>query len=94
MATTTPKCRWTTKVKKNGKLILVTAINPTPAGEGKTTTNVGLTDALMPLFEKIRTICKQIYRADDSTADKSVKDQLKQWEKMGFGKLPVCSAKT
>ena len=34
------------KEKKNGKLILVTAINPTPAGEGKTTTSVGLVDAL------------------------------------------------
>ena len=32
--------------EKNGKLILVTAINPTPAGEGKTTTSVGLADAL------------------------------------------------
>src|SRR6185503_2803098 len=32
--------------KKNGKLILVTAISPTPAGEGKTTTTVGLGDAL------------------------------------------------
>ncbi|PCH50281.1 MAG: formate--tetrahydrofolate ligase, partial [Hyphomicrobiales bacterium] len=32
--------------KKDGKLILVTAINPTPAGEGKTTTTVGLTDGL------------------------------------------------
>ena len=32
--------------KKDGKLILVTAINPTPAGEGKTTTTVGLADAL------------------------------------------------
>ena len=32
--------------EKNGKLILVTAINPTPAGEGKTTTTVGLADAL------------------------------------------------
>ena len=31
---------------KNGKLVLVTAINPTPAGEGKTTTSVGLADAL------------------------------------------------
>ncbi|MGL6196623.1 MAG: formate--tetrahydrofolate ligase, partial [Thermoguttaceae bacterium] len=31
---------------KPGKLVLVTAINPTPAGEGKTTTSVGLTDAL------------------------------------------------
>ena len=48
----------------------------------------------MPLFEKIRTICKEIYRADDATADKSVKDQLKTWEEMGFGKLPVCIAKT
>ena len=31
---------------RNGKLVLVTAINPTPAGEGKTTTTVGLADAL------------------------------------------------
>ncbi|HEY5215435.1 MAG TPA: formate--tetrahydrofolate ligase, partial [Pseudolabrys sp.] len=48
----------------------------------------------MPLFEKIRTIAKEIYRADDATAEKSVKDQLKTWEEMGFGKLPVCIAKT
>merc|ERR1719498_742490 len=34
------------KDKKAGKLILVTAMSPTPAGEGKTTTTVGLTDAL------------------------------------------------
>ncbi|UKH19947.1 formate--tetrahydrofolate ligase [Actinobacillus pleuropneumoniae] len=34
---------------KNGKLILVTAINPTPAGEGKTTVTIGLTDALNQL---------------------------------------------
>ena len=48
----------------------------------------------MPLFEKVRTIAKEIYRATDVTADKSVKDQLKTWEEMGFGKLPVCIAKT
>jgi formate--tetrahydrofolate ligase len=48
----------------------------------------------MPLFEKVRTIAKEIYRADDATADKAVKDQLKTWEEMGFGKLPVCIAKT
>lgn len=36
----------------NGKLILVTAINPTPAGEGKTTTTVGLGDALQRLGKK------------------------------------------
>ena len=38
--------------KKDGKLILVTAINPTPAGEGKTTTTVGLTDALNHIGKK------------------------------------------
>jgi formate--tetrahydrofolate ligase len=38
--------------KPNGKLILVTAINPTPAGEGKTTTTVGLTDALNRIGQK------------------------------------------
>ena len=38
--------------RKNGKLILVTAITPTPAGEGKTTTTVGLGDALSRLGKK------------------------------------------
>jgi formate--tetrahydrofolate ligase len=42
----------TLKDKKNGRLILVTAINPTPAGEGKTTTTVGLGDALSQLGNK------------------------------------------
>ena len=41
------------KVKKDqGKLVLVTAITPTPAGEGKTTTTIGLADALMKLGKK------------------------------------------
>jgi formate--tetrahydrofolate ligase len=48
----------------------------------------------MPLFDKIRTIVKELYRGEDATAEKSVKDQLKTWEDMGFGKLPVCIAKT
>ncbi|MDK2820621.1 MAG: formate--tetrahydrofolate ligase [Clostridia bacterium] len=39
--------------KPNGKLILVTAITPTPAGEGKTTTSVGLTDAISRLGKKV-----------------------------------------
>src|SRR5690349_1038093 len=38
--------------KKDGKLILVTAINPTPAGEGKTTTSVGLNDGLNRIGKK------------------------------------------
>jgi formate--tetrahydrofolate ligase len=40
------------KQRKNGKLILVTAMTPTPAGEGKTTTTVGLGDALNQLGKK------------------------------------------
>ncbi|RHF67787.1 formate--tetrahydrofolate ligase [Streptococcus parasanguinis] len=40
------------KDKEDGKLILVTAISPTPAGEGKTTTSVGLVDALSAIGEK------------------------------------------
>ena len=42
----------TLKKKKDGKLILVTAISPTPAGEGKTTTSVGLTDGLNKIGKK------------------------------------------
>jgi formate--tetrahydrofolate ligase len=48
----------------------------------------------MPLFEKIRTICKDVYRARDVSADKSVRDQLGAFEQMGYGNLPVCIAKT
>ena len=39
--------------RKDGKLILVTAINPTPAGEGKTTTTIGLADGLQRLGKKV-----------------------------------------
>ena len=48
----------------------------------------------MPLLEKIRTIAREIYRAKDIAADKPVRDQLASFEQMGFGKLPVCIAKT
>ncbi len=40
------------KTRKDGKLVLVTAINPTPAGEGKTTTTIGLADALNSMRKK------------------------------------------
>jgi formate--tetrahydrofolate ligase len=48
----------------------------------------------MPLLEKIRTIAKEIYRARDISADKGVRDQLAAFEAMGYGKCPVCIAKT
>jgi formate--tetrahydrofolate ligase len=50
--------------------------------------------AEMPLFEKIETIAKKIYRADEVLADSKIRDQLKQWEAQGYGDLPVCMAKT
>jgi len=48
----------------------------------------------MPLFEKIETIAKTIYRADGVEADKAIRDQLKTWEAAGYGHLPICIAKT
>jgi formate--tetrahydrofolate ligase len=48
----------------------------------------------MPLFEKIETIAKRIYRADEVIADVKIREQLKQWEAQGYGNLPVCMAKT
>jgi formate--tetrahydrofolate ligase len=48
----------------------------------------------MPLLDKVRTIAKEIYRAKDVDAPKSVRDQLATFESMGYGKLPVCIAKT
>ncbi|HYD25758.1 MAG TPA: formate--tetrahydrofolate ligase [Croceibacterium sp.] len=48
----------------------------------------------MPLFDKINTIATRIYRADEAIADSSVRNQLHQWEKDGFGNLPICMAKT
>ncbi|MDW6022245.1 formate--tetrahydrofolate ligase [Mesorhizobium sp. BAC0120] len=48
----------------------------------------------MPLFDKINTIVKRIYRGSEAIADKAVRDQLHQWETAGYGHLPVCMAKT
>ncbi|MFY1705986.1 formate--tetrahydrofolate ligase [Tritonibacter scottomollicae] len=48
----------------------------------------------MPLFEKIETIAKRIYRADEVLADQKIRNQLKEWEDAGYGHLPVCMAKT
>lgn len=45
--------------REDGKLVLVTAINPTPAGEGKTTTNVGLSMALSRLGKKTVTTLRE-----------------------------------
>lgn len=48
----------------------------------------------MTLWEKTRTIAREIYGASDISADKAVKDRFAELEKDGFGKFPICVAKT
>ncbi len=48
----------------------------------------------MGLFEKINTVAREIYRASEAVANKSLQDQLSGWEEEGYGHLPVCMAKT
>src|SRR5262245_56616117 len=48
----------------------------------------------MSLWDKAKTIAKELYRADDITADKAVRDRFAELEKEGFGKFPICVAKT
>jgi formate--tetrahydrofolate ligase len=48
----------------------------------------------MPLWDKMKTIAKEIYRASDIIADQKVRDQFKDIEANGFGNLPICVAKT
>jgi formate--tetrahydrofolate ligase len=48
----------------------------------------------MPLWEKVKTIATSLYGAQDIIADKVVRDRFHEFEKMGFGKYPVCMAKT
>ena len=48
----------------------------------------------MPLWDKMRTIATRIYGADDITAEQKVRNQIEQFQNSGFGKLPICVAKT
>ena len=58
--------------KKDGKLILVTAINPTPAGEGKTTTTVGLADGMQRLGKSVMVALREPSLGPKSTLRRSV----------------------
>lgn len=51
-------------------------------------------DLDMPIAEKIRTIAKEIYGADDVTFTKKVLNKMKKYEAQGLGNLPICVAKT
>ena len=48
----------------------------------------------LPLFKKIEKIGQEIYHASEVVADTKVRNQLKDFEKKGYGKLPICVAKT
>ncbi|MDB9704825.1 formate--tetrahydrofolate ligase [bacterium] len=53
-----------------------------------------LYESKTPLFKKIETIAKEIYRADEVIADTKIRDQLKGFEDAGYGEFPICIAKT
>ena len=53
-----------------------------------------LYESKTPLFKKIETIAKEIYRAYEVIADTKIRDQLKSFEEAGYGELPICVAKT
>jgi formate--tetrahydrofolate ligase len=48
----------------------------------------------MPLWDKVKTIAQNIYRASDITGDQKVRDLFKEFQDAGFGHYPVCIAKT
>ena len=48
----------------------------------------------LPLFKKIEKIAKEIYDASEVVADAKIREQLKNFEKEGYGNLPICVAKT
>ena len=47
-----------------------------------------------PLFKKVETVAKEIYRASEVVADTKIREQLKSFEDQGYGELPICIAKT
>ncbi len=70
------------------------AKNVTEICEDKKDTFKYLYEDDLPLFKKIEKIAQEIYSASEVVADTKVRQQLKDFEEKGYGKLPVCIAKT
>ena len=70
------------------------AKNVTEICEDKKDTFKFLYEDDLPLFKKIEKIAQEIYSASEVVADTKVRQQLKDFEENGYGKLPVCIAKT
>ena len=49
---------------------------------------------IAPLWEKVRTVAREIYGADDIIGQQKVRDRFREFESQGFGHFPVCVAKT
>ena len=62
--------------------------------EDKKNTFKYLYEDKLPLFKKIEKIAQEIYHASEVVADTKIRQQLKDFEEKGYGKLPVCIAKT
>src|SRR3546814_18383315 len=62
--------------------------------DGGTANFKPLYDEKLPLFDKIDTICKQIYGASGAVADKKVRDPPHPSKSYGYGQCPVCRAQT
>ncbi len=70
------------------------AKNVTDICEDKKDTFKFLYEDDLPLFKKIEKIAQEMYSASEVVADTKVRQQLKEFEEKGYGKLPVCIAKT
>ncbi|MEX2496462.1 MAG: formate--tetrahydrofolate ligase, partial [Woeseia sp.] len=62
--------------------------------DGHTPQSHVLYDDAMPLWDKVRHVARTIYGADDIIGDKKVRDQFARMQKDGYGRYPVCMAKT
>lgn len=79
---------------EGGIALATELVNLTENGEGTSGALTYAYDLDMPIKEKIRAIAQKIYGADDAVfADKALKE-IANFEKLGFGQMPICMAKT
>jgi formate--tetrahydrofolate ligase len=79
---------------EGGKGATALAHHVVELANGHTPQSHTLYDDDMPLWDKARHVARTIYGADDVIADKKIRDQFAQFQKEGYGKYPVCMAKT
>lgn len=80
--------------KSEGQLILVSAITPTPAGEGKTTTAIGLAEGMKKLNKRVALALREPSMGPVFGYTVEGKRHLETIERLGYGNLGICMAKT